>query len=673
MSNQLFHEKSPYLLQHAQNPVSWYPWCEEAFAKARKENKPIFLSIGYSTCHWCHVMEKESFEDEETARILNEHYIAIKVDREERPDIDTVYMAVCQEMTGQGGWPLTILMTAEQKPFFAGTYFTKKSNGRMYGLDGILREVAKDWEENRGEIEKISDKVSAFMHGNSRIRINESEPDKSILKEAAQTFEDNYDRRYGGFGTAPKFPMAHNLLFLMRYAQFEGEKEWADMAYDTLLHMYRGGIFDHIGGGFSRYSTDEKWLVPHFEKMLYDNALLSYTYLEAYQLTKSGIFREAAEKTMHYVLSELTDGGGGFYCGQDADADGEEGGYYTFVEEEITEVLGEEDGKAFNQWFGLSGTSTLGKMVPNLIQNEQYETLNPEISHLCSKVLEYRKERTKLHKDDKILTSWNGLMIAALSKAYHVLGEERYLNAAKRAERFVEEKLCGPDGRFLVRFREGESIGSGILEDYAFMGFGFLELYNASFDIQYLEKLIRTAELMVEYFEDEENGGYYLYASDAEKLLIRPKEIYDGALPSGNSMVGYLLVNLAHLTGETVWIERSGRQLRFLAQNVKDYPAGYSFTLLAMLEELYAYRDLVCTASCIEDVKPLKEKLKERWCGNLSVLVKTDENKERVDRIAPFTREYPFEKNSALYFLCQDGACMPPVDDVEKLELFWRE
>ena len=331
MSNQLIHEKSPYLLQHAQNPVNWYPWCEEAFAKARKENKPIFLSIGYSTCHWCHVMEKESFEDEETARILNEHYIAIKVDREERPDIDTVYMAVCQEMTGQGGWPLTILMTAEQKPFFAGTYFTKKSNGRMYGLDGILREVAKDWEENRGEIEKISDKVSAFMHGNSRIRINESEPDKSILKEAAQTFEDNYDRRYGGFGTAPKFPMAHNLLFLMRYAQFEGEKEWADMAYDTLLHMYRGGIFDHIGGGFSRYSTDEKWLVPHFEKMLYDNALLSYTYLEAYQLTKSGIIREAAEKTMHYVLSELTDGGGGFYCGQDADADGEEGGYYTFV------------------------------------------------------------------------------------------------------------------------------------------------------------------------------------------------------------------------------------------------------------------------------------------------------------------------------------------------------
>ena len=673
MDNKLIHEKSPYLLQHAHNPVNWYPWGQEAFEKARQENKPIFLSIGYSTCHWCHVMEKESFEDEETARILNEYYIAIKVDREERPDIDTVYMAVCQEMTGQGGWPLTIIMTAEQKPFFAGTYFPKKRNGRMNSLDALLLEIAKDWRENPDEIRTLSDKVAAFMHGNSRTRVNESEPDKFLLKEAVQIFKSSYDRQNGGFGAVPKFPMAHNLLFLMRYAQFEGEKECGDMAYDTLIHMYRGGIFDHIGGGFSRYSTDDKWLLPHFEKMLYDNALLSYVYLEAYHLTNRGIFREIAEKTLQYVLSELTDGNGGFYCGQDADSEGEEGGYYTFLEEEIIEVLGEEDGKAFNQWFGLSGTFTIGKVVPNLLQNDAYEERNPHMETLCHEILSYRKERNSLHKDDKVLTSWNGLMIAAFSKAYQVLGEEQYLHAAKRAEHFVTEHLTETDGRFRIRFRDGETTGIGLLEDYAFMGFGFLELYNATFDVQYLEKLIRTMKLVEKYFKDSGNGGYFLYASDGEKLLICPKEIYDGALPSGNSMLAYLFIHLEHVTGETIWAERSNRQLRFLAQNIKDYPVGYSVTLLALLEELYAYRDLVCTASRIEDMDSLKEKMRERWCGNLAVLVKTEENKERVEKIAPFTKEYLFKKNSVLYFLCQDGACMPPVDDVEKLELFCGE
>lgn len=673
MDNKLIYEKSPYLLQHAHNPVNWYPWGEEAFAKAKRENKPIFLSIGYSTCHWCHVMEKESFEDEKTAKILNEHYIAIKVDREERLDIDTVYMAVCQEMTGHGGWPLTIIMTAEQRPFFAGTYFPKKSNGGRNSLDEILLEIAKDWEEEPDEIKRISDKVAAFMHESSRIRVNEGEPDKNILKKAAHIFEKNYDRQYGGFGTAPKFPMAHNLLFLMRYAQFEGKKEWGDMAYDTLLHMYRGGIFDHVGGGFSRYSTDDKWLMPHFEKMLYDNALLSYVYLEAYQITKRKIFREIAEKILQYVLTELTDGNGGFYCGQDADGGGEEGGHYTFLEEEIIEVLEEKEGKAFNQWFGLAGTSTIGKAVPNLLQNDAYEERNPYMEHLCHEILSYRKARISLHKDDKILTSWNGLMIAAFAKAYQVLGEECYRQAAKRAEAFVAEYLTEADGRLRIRFRDGEAAGMGILGDYAFMGFGFLELYNATFDVQYLEKLIRMVELVEKYFEDPENGGYYLYSSDGEKLLIRPKELYDGALPSGNGIMACLLVHLAHLTGETVWAERSNRQLRFLAQNIGDYPAGYSVSLLAMLGELYAYRDLVCTTSRLEDMEPLREKLRERWCGNLALLVKTEENEERVEKIAPFTREYLFQKNSVLYFLCQDGACMPPVDDVEKLELFCRE
>lgn len=669
MENKLIYEKSPYLLQHSHNPVNWYPWGEEAFRRAKEEGKPVFLSIGYSTCHWCHVMERESFEDEEIAKILNENYIAVKVDREERPDIDAVYMAVCQKITGHGGWPLTIIMTAEQKPFFAGTYFPKKTKARFRGLEEILLEIAEDWKEQREKIVSLSERVTSLMHQECRERVCGGEADKSILADALKIFANNFDQVYGGFGTAPKFPTPHNILFLMRYAWFEGDEACADMAWRTLEQMYRGGIYDHIGGGFSRYSTDDKWLVPHFEKMLYDNALLAYTYLEAYQMTKRSLFREVAQRTLDYVLRELTDGAG-FCCGQDADSEGVEGKYYTFTEAEMKEVLGEEDGKEFAAWFGIRGTGKLGDAIPNLIENTEFETFNPRIAGMCSKLLDYRKGRMKLHRDDKILTSWNGLMIAALAKAYIVLGDAYYLSAAERAQTFLEEKLTEPDGRLRVRFRGGHVTGRGTLEDYAFTGFGLLELYRATFDVSYLERLLQISRFMVNLFGDEEGGGLYFYASDAEKLLTRPKEVYDGALPSGNSMAAYIFIQLEHLTGETVWAEQSSQQLKFLAGRIRDYPAGYSFSLLSMLEELYAYRDLVCTAQSMEEIEPLKEKLRESWCGNLAALVKTNGNKERIVTIAPFTTDYLIKEDGALYYLCQDGACMPPTDDLEKLELF---
>lgn len=661
MENKLVYEKSPYLLQHAHNPVNWYPWGEEAFQKAKEENKPVFLSIGYSTCHWCHVMEKESFEDEETAEILNANYVSIKVDREERPDIDMVYMEVCQRLTGQGGWPLTIIMTAEQKPFFAGTYFPKRAKYNMAGLNEILDGIAKTWKENGKEIIQMSDKVMSLLHHRSTERNGEEGPDKHLLKAAVEIFENNYDNKFGGFGQAPKFPTPHNLLFLMRYAQLEEDDKAADMAYHTLIRMYRGGIFDHIGGGFARYSTDERWLVPHFEKMLYDNALLSYAYLEAYQMTKRELFREVAEKTLNYVLGELTDSGGGFYCGQDADSEGVEGKYYTFSEKEIREVLGEENGVLFNEWFQIE------EGIPNLLGNEECEMPNPKVEGFCRELAEYRKERTKLHRDDKILTSWNGLMIAAFAKGYQVLGEIKYLNAAKKAQAFLEENLTDRDGRLKVRFRENDVTGTGTLDDYAFTAFGLLELYRATFEVKYLERLVETAQLMVRLFWDKEAGGLYFYASDAEKLITRPKEVYDGAMPSGNAVAGYIFVQLEHLTGETVWAERNRRQLKFLAGQIKDYPAGYSFSLLAILEELYAYRDLVCVAADLKEMEPLQERLREKWRGNLAIVAKTPENRERIDRIAPFTTDYPMVEEGILYYMCQDGACMPPTDNLEEI------
>ena len=446
-SNYLIDEKSPYLLQHAYNPINWYPWGNNAFEKAKKEDKPIFLSIGYSTCHWCHVMAHESFEDAEVAELLNQYFVCIKVDREERPDIDAVYMSVCQAMTGQGGWPLTVFMTPEQTPFYCATYIPKLPGYNSSGLMYLLPEVNRLWKEQRDTLMKQGDSIIDYLKQFEDLSQSQ-EPSIPLLTSAVTELKQAFDPVNGGFHTAPKFPTPHNLVFLMKYGIYEKDESVLKMVEKTLVQMYRGGIFDNIGGGFSRYSTDERWLSPHFEKMLYDNALLAYAYLDAYQLTQKPIYEIAARRTLDYVLSELQDDEGGFYCGQDADSDGVEGKFYVFTPEEINQLLGSKDGSEWNAWYQVSEKGNFeGKNIPNLLSNPEFESYPDHILELNKQIYDYRLTRTKLHKDDKVLTSWNGLMIAAFAKAYSVLGESRYYEAALKTQKFISTTLTNEKGR----------------------------------------------------------------------------------------------------------------------------------------------------------------------------------------------------------------------------------
>jgi len=666
--NRLINEKSPYLLQHAYNPVDWYPWSEEAFSKARTEDKPVFLSIGYSTCHWCHVMSHESFEDVEVARILNRDFISIKMDREERPDIDSVYMTVCQIMTGSGGWPLTIIMTPEKKPFYADTYLPKTSRYGKIGLIELLEEVAKQWKTNRRRLVEAGEEISTYL-GKLTERRTEGEPSRELIKNAFDSFSRNYDPKWGGFGVAPKFPTPHNLIFLLRYSRLENSAEALKMSEKTLEQMYKGGIFDHIGGGFSRYSTDDKWLVPHFEKMLYDNALLAYAYLEAYGLTKRRLYRSVAEKTLRYVLRELTDPKGGFYSGQDADSEGVEGKYYVFTPEEIERVLGKSEGRKFCERFGISGEGNFeGKSIPNLIENPSFEDEGPDISALCEKLYDYRLKRTSLHKDDKILTSWNALMISTLAKASFLLGEKSYLDAAVRAESFISEYLTDKTGRLLVRWRDGEAANLGQLDDYSFYALCLLELYNATFDASYLKKALRIAGETMRLFEDSENGGYYIYASDSEQLISRPKDVYDGAMPSGNSVAALVLGRLAQLTGDETIRTAADRQLRFISGAAGEYPSGSAFSMIALLGSLYPSMELVCVTSGREAPRELTDFLCEEPSLNLAVILKTSENSSLLSEVSPFTSEYPIPEKGSLYYLCRNNSCFAPTESIQEVK-----
>lgn len=667
--NRLIHEKSPYLLQHAYNPVDWYPWGEEAFAKAKAEDKPVFLSIGYSTCHWCHVMEEESFEDLEVARILKESFVAVKVDREERPDIDAVYMAVCQAVTGQGGWPMTLVLTPEQKPFFAATYLPKNSRYGVVGLVELLLEIESQWKTKKEELQKGAGEITAFLKEHAGRALGPEEPSQEMADEAVLWFSRHFDKQNGGFSPAPKFPSPHNLLFLLRCYELEQDGAALALAEKTLEQMYRGGLFDHVGGGFSRYSTDERWLIPHFEKMLYDNALLALAYGEAFRLTKKELYKRVAEATLAYVLREMTHEDGGFFTAQDADSGGVEGKYYLFTPDEIEKVLGKEEGETFNRWFGVTPSGNFeGMNLPNLLHNDAFYKADPEIERLCTRLYSYRRDRVPLSTDDKILTGQNGLMIAALARLSQILGEPKYLAAAKEAQRFLASRLQDQKGRLLTRWRDGEAKGTGHLDDYAFTCWGLLELYAATLEAYYLAEGVRLAELMARLFFDEGQGGFYLEASDGENLIFRPKELYDGASPSGNSVAALVLIRLFRLTGDSKWQKYKERQIGFLAGNTGDYPAGRSFFLLALLEDLYPSRELVCVASGNQEAEPVLAFLRKSSPAGISVLFKTADNEALLKTIAPFTADYPVADTGAAYYLCQGGACAPPVYGHEGLQ-----
>ncbi len=577
MSNRLAKETSPYLLQHKDNPVDWYPWGNEAFERAAREDKPIFLSIGYSACHWCHVLAHESFEDAEIAELLNKYFISVKVDKEERPDIDSVYMAVCQAFTGSGGWPTSIFMTADGKPFFAGTYFPKTSRGGMIGFRELLLAIHEKWVSDRDVLLKQSDKI--INHLNS----SESVPNTQVqdmTRLAVSQYEQIFDEKFGGFGRAPKFPAPHNLLFLLDYYERYKMPSSLYMAEHTLVQMYRGGMFDHIGFGFCRYSTDKKFLVPHFEKMLYDNALLILAYCKAYSVTKKEIYLDIAEKTAAYILREMTSPDGGFYSSQDADSDGEEGRYYLLTPKEVADVLGQEDGDRFNRHFNITETGNFeGKNIPNLLKGDPHDkAFEPFLSALY----DYRKERYSLHRDEKILTSWNSLMIAAMCELYLVSKKEIYLSAAQNADRFIQKHLCDDDTLYVSYHMEKRGI-RGFLDDYSAYIFAQLSLYCATLEQEYLDRAKRLCDKVVSDFGDSA-GGFYLYSKGHEELILRPKETYDGAIPSGNSLMAYSLVRLSLLTAEGRYKTAAERQLDFLTQSASRYPTGHAMFLTALLK-----------------------------------------------------------------------------------------
>ena len=660
MPNQLQFEKSPYLLQHKSNPVNWLPWGSAAFETARAEDKPVFLSIGYSTCHWCHVMAHESFEDEDVAETINRGFIPIKVDREERPDIDAVYMAACVAMTGSGGWPLTVLMTPDQKPFWAGTYLPKKA------LLSLLKQAERLWRQGREGLLSAGDELTACLQRSETTR--PGTPDRKLITRAVTQYAQSFDPEWGGFGHAPKFPTPHNLIFLLRYARCAKDGTAMKMVEKTLEAMYRGGLFDHVGGGFSRYSTDERWLVPHFEKMLYDNALLAFTYTEAFQHTHRPLYEMVARRTAEYVIRELETPQGGFCCGQDADSEGIEGKYYVFTPAELRSALGEETARMFCRRYNVTAQGNFeGKSIPNLIGQQDIDRDPKGMNAVREQLRVYRLGRTSLHKDDKILSAWNGLMIAALAKAGLVLEEPRYLKAAERAVDFINGHLIDQHGRLIARWRDGQGAYSGKLEDYAFYAWGLLELYGATLCIQYLSEAQRLAKLLLDFFFDWENGGLYPYASDGEQLLTRSKEVYDGAMPSGNAVAALVFSRLARLTGEMRWREAAKLQFSYLSGAAQENPSGHSFTMLSLLEELWPSAELVCTGK--EVPAELTALLRQEARPELSVLVKTPENQKALSTLAPFTAAYPIPNQGARYYLCRNGACARPTDSISGVKL----
>ena len=571
LSNRLQYETSPYLLQHKENPVDWYTWSEEAFARAKKEDKPIFLSIGYSSCHWCHVIAHESFEDNEIADLLNRYFISIKVDKEERPDIDSVYMSVCQAFTGSGGWPMSIFMDADGKPFFAGTYFPKTT------LKTLLVAIHEEWTNNKNDLLKQAEKIIEHL----KIKNNSTRnADIQLAHTAVALFKRSYDRIFGGFGSAPKFPTPHNILFLLTYYEKFKTAECLEMAERTLIQMYSGGLFDHIGFGFSRYSTDKRFLVPHFEKMLYDNALLILAYCKAYSVTKKEIYLEIAEKTAEFILRELTSEDGGFFSAQDADSEGEEGKYYTFTPDEITDLLGREKGEKFNDHFDITKRGNFeGKSIPNILQSG---TNNKSFESDLKPIYDYRKKRFSLHLDDKILTSWNSLMISAMCELYVVSKKEDYLKAAKKADSFIQNNLC-ENGTLFVSYRETKRGVKGFLDDYASYIFAELQLFEATEEQEFLNRAKSLCDKVITDFKDI-SGGFNFYSKESEKLILNPKETYDGAIPSGNSLMAYNLVNLFKITQEEKYKLEAAEQLDFISADAMHHPTAYSMFLVALLE-----------------------------------------------------------------------------------------
>ncbi len=670
-TNNLIHETSPYLLQHAHNPVDWYAWGDEAFARAKAEDKPLLVSIGYSACHWCHVMEHESFENEETAAIMNENFVCIKVDMEERPDVDRIYMDFVQMTSGSGGWPLNVFLSPEKLPFFGGTYFPPDNRYNMPSFQRVLTSVADAWREKRDELLHSANEVLGEMRRVGLAEIAGEGLSKDQLDTAFQSFVKYFDAKNGGFGGAPKFPPAMSLEFLLRYYHRTKNENALAMITKTAQKMAFGGIYDQLGGGFHRYAVDSIWLVPHFEKMLYDNAQLARIYLHLFQATKDEFYKRIAVETLEYIKREMTGQSGGFYSTQDADSEGVEGKFFVWTPPEIEALLGVADALIFNFYYDVSGAGNFEEENILNVKNTLSETaevlrITPEklrdvLEKGREKLFAEREKRIKPFRDEKILTAWNGLMLAAFAEASAILESADYLEIARKNADFLLENLQS-DGYLLRTWKDGKAKLNAYLEDYANFADGLTELFQVSGEVKYLKEAKRLADLLITEFWDEENGGFFFTANNHEELLVRKKDFQDNATPSGNSVAADVLLKLAKLTGEEKYERFAVTVLRLVAPQIRRYPQAFGRSLSALEFYFSPTREIVVLG------EKGNELAREIWRGFLpNKVVVLAENANENAEFIPLLKERNLIDGQATVFVCENFACQKPVTTTEDL------
>ncbi|HOB52475.1 MAG TPA: thioredoxin domain-containing protein [Acidobacteriota bacterium] len=688
-TNRLIYERSPYLLQHAHNPVDWHPWGAAAFEAARQAGKPVFLSVGYATCHWCHVMERESFDDPEVARLINETFIPVKVDREERPDVDHVYMAVCQAMTGRGGWPLTALLTAEGEPFFVGTYFPKHSRPGLPGLIELIPRFRSLWQERRGELVRNAVEIAAAIREEMEPATSNEAWHPRVHSQAYTQLRASFDPSAGGFGSAPKFPTPHKIMFLLRYWRRTGETMALEMVRQTLRHMRRGGVYDQIGFGFHRYSTDAMWRLPHFEKMLYDQALMAAAYIEAYQAVGDPEFRTTAEEIFEYVIRDMRDPGGAFYSAEDADSEGVEGKFYLWQIDELRRIMSPGEAEPVIAWFNLAesgnftdphqhtpdGSNVLylsnGAPIPADAPGPDRSPQPPTWKRIRSILLDARNRRERPLRDDKILTDWNGLMVGALAMGARVLNRPDLAESAIQALDFILSRMSRADGRLFHRHRDGESGIDGQLDDYAFLVHGLLETYQATGLTRYLAQAIRLTDQALELFWDPNPGGCFMTPLDGERLLFRAKETYDGATPSGNSVSLENLYCLAALTSRADYTEIADRLLRGLAGSVAGAPSAHARCLGALSAAPGEETVIILSGRREDEAFQQMRRISRQGYrpGTVWLWLTEDAEGEAIRALIPHLDHLPAGGAPAA-IICRNRACQPPLNGPDELARF---
>jgi len=675
-ANHLIHETSPYLLQHAHNPVDWRPWGEEALQKARTENKPILLSVGYSACHWCHVMEHESFENEEIAALMNELFVNIKVDREERPDLDEIYMNAVQLLTGRGGWPMTVFLTPEGKPFYGGTYFPPEDRYGVPGFPRVLKAVAQAYQERPQEIEKNVAQIVGALNRLGDFKETQRPFARDAIGKSAEQLSQAYDPEYGGLGQAPKFPNAGVFELFLRHYQSSKERRFLEMVTNTLIRMAQGGIYDHLGGGFHRYSVDAKWLVPHFEKMLYDNSQLLRSYADVFRLTQEPLFKRVAEETTEYLLREMLHPEGGFYSTQDADSEGEEGKFFVWTPDEIKQLLGEEVGEIFCRVYDVSDVGNFERRnilhpILTLEQSAKFFRREPrEIERIVAearqRLFQEREKRVKPFRDEKILASWNGLMLSGLAETMNVSPNTLYLEAAQRTVDFIFSRMFR-DGLLLHTYKDGQAKFPGYLDDYAFLGVGLLDLYEATLDRSLLERAGQMAEAMIREFWDEIDGGFFYTGKSHEQLISRTKPAFDSSIPSGNSLATQLLLRLYHYTGKEDYLKRAEKVLRLYYDAMEKQPFGFAHMLSALDFYLEKPKEIVVVGKREEAAtQELLNKIHSLYLPNKTLQLA--EPGRPLSEISPLLEGKTQLQGKPTVYVCHNFTCSPPVTEGEELK-----